>query len=87
MEIRDLVSLRIQRSESLYITWNLLAKKMNKRDAKEYKYKITEEKKGEFKYLLIVVAKEDEVMSYMLVGTVVLVYVKLKVFYKASLVR
>ena len=60
---------------------------MNKRDAKEYKYKITEEKKGEFKYLLIVVAKEDEVMSYMLVGTVVLVYVKLKVFYKASLVR
>ena len=35
-----------------------LAKKMAQRDAKEYKYKISEEKKGEFKYLQIVVEWE-----------------------------
>ena len=46
-----------------------LAKKMAQRDAKEYKYKISEEKKGEFKYLQIVVGKDNGLMSYMLVGT------------------
>ena len=62
-----------------------LAKLMEHRDAQEFKYKLGEAKDGEFKYIQVVVGKDDGLMSYKLVGTQVNFKIKPVVQRKATI--